>query len=128
MKLLSTFFHFSNHLTEGVEFSANKICYVRKIGEDGYSLIDCSKKARRYHLCRYKNVEIVWGPISAIPIDESGDYELIVEKFNGINGVIYDDFLGAKKRCEARGRDLLTIENAQKVETIAPLMNNFFNG
>ena len=119
--------YFRNDVTEGVEFSANKICYVRKIFQEGYTTVDCSKIAPRYHLCRYAFVDEVWGPISAIPIDSNGDYELIVERNRDIDEDIpaYEDFLGAKKRCEARGREILTIENAEKMEIVNDLMNNF---
>ena len=115
-----------NGATEAVEYSANKICYVRKIGEEGFTPVDCSKKAPRYHLCRYRSVD-EWGPISAIPMDSNGDFELLVELDTG-NDIILplrEDFLGAKKRCEARGRELLTIENSEKGEIVASVINNF---
>ena len=52
-------FIFRNGLSEAVEFSANKNCYVRKIGQEGFTLVDCSKKATRYYVCQYQNIDEV---------------------------------------------------------------------
>eukprot|EP00111_Clytia_hemisphaerica_P014469 TCONS_00042594-protein len=114
-----------NGLREAVEFSANKICYVKKIDQDGHTIVDCSKEAPRYYLCRYERVDEFWPSIIGIPLDQNGDYEVLVEEGISGYGSVADDFLGAKKRCEARGKELLTIESAAKMETLIDLINNF---
>ncbi|XP_066916468.1 uncharacterized protein [Clytia hemisphaerica] len=114
-----------NGLREAVEFSANKFCYVKKIDQDGHTIVDCSKEAPRYYLCRYERVDEFWPSIIGVPLDQNGDYEILVEEGTSGNDGITDDFLGAKKRCEARGKELLTIESAAKMETVTDLINNF---
>ena len=109
-----------NGITEAVEFSANKVCYIRKVGEESLTPVDCSKEAPRYYLCRYANVEDVWAPIRGVPLDPNGEFELIVDE-GFLGGPVDTNILDAKKRCEARGRELLTIENAEKLETIFDL-------
>ena len=69
----------------------------------------------------------VLGPVSAIPMDPNGEFEIIVERSSTDGNIlpVTDDFLGAKKRCEARGRELLTIENKEKMDKMTNIFGAF---
>ncbi|XP_066927382.1 uncharacterized protein [Clytia hemisphaerica] len=108
----------NNGLSQAVGFSANKICYIYKIGQEGYTMERCSEEISKHYLCRYF-FTIPPVPASSLFFGPNNEYEQITQQSDG--GVYPDTFLSAKKSCEAKGKEVLSIENLAKFESFFDL-------
>ena len=99
-------------MTEAVGYNANKICYIYKIGQEGYTMERCSEQVSKHYLCRYV-ITTPPPPTSSLFFGPDNEYELITQQ----DGNFYPDtFLSAKKICEAKGKEVLSIESLEKLE------------